>query len=353
MLSTRSIRRTSAAALLAGSAAMALVAMAPDAAMAAEPGAGTTVKLGRPTWDTNWFQTAIYAQMLEKLGYKVTKPTTLDNPVLFQSIAQGDIDFETGAWVPIHSEYIDKVKGKASLVGYVVKKGALSGYLIDKKTADKYNITNLKDFNDPKIAKLFDNNGDGKADLVACPPGWGCELTISWQLDAYKLHDTVEPIKAAYAASMADALARYKQGKPIFFYTWTPNWTVAFLKPGIDVVWLEVPFTSLPPAQKALEQYADVPGVKGCVGDHDPCKMGWPANDISVIANNDFLAKNPAAKKLFEEASVPLDAIFAQNAEMHEGKNSEKAISDAASKWISDNQSTVNGWLDAARKAAK
>ena len=30
-----------------------------------------------------------------------------------------------------------------------------------------------------KHSKEFDINGDGKADMVACHPGWGCEKIIS------------------------------------------------------------------------------------------------------------------------------------------------------------------------------
>lgn len=41
--------------------------------------------------------------------------------------------------------------------------GAAQGYLIDKKTADQYKITNIAQLKDPKIAKLFDTNGDGKS----------------------------------------------------------------------------------------------------------------------------------------------------------------------------------------------
>ena len=49
------------------------------------------------------------------------------------------------------------------------------GYLIDKKTAEKYHITNIEQLKDPKIASLFDANGDGKADMTGCTPGWGCD----------------------------------------------------------------------------------------------------------------------------------------------------------------------------------
>ena len=42
---------------------------------------------------------------------------------------------------------------------------------------------------------------------------------------------------------MADAIARYKNGKSVLFYTWTPNWTVGALKLGKDVVLIEVPYS--------------------------------------------------------------------------------------------------------------
>ena len=65
--------------------------------------------------------------------------------------------------------------------GYLVN-GAAQGYLIDKKTADQYKITNIAQLKDPKIAKLFDTNGDGKADLTGCNPGWGCEVRSTTSL---------------------------------------------------------------------------------------------------------------------------------------------------------------------------
>ncbi|NIQ98175.1 MAG: proline/glycine betaine ABC transporter substrate-binding protein ProX, partial [Desulfuromonadales bacterium] len=83
-----------------------------------------------------------------------------------------------------------------------------------------FGITSLDDFKRPEVKKAFDANGDGKADLTACPPGWGCEKVITHHFDVYDLDDHINPIKAGYSASMADALARYKAGEPIFFYTW-------------------------------------------------------------------------------------------------------------------------------------
>jgi len=328
--------------------------MAPVAGVLADshemPGDGVTVKPARATWDTGWFQTEVYNVALEKLGYDVQRPTTLDNPPFYQAVSTGDVDYWVNGWFPLHNTYRSTFESGAELIGYVAKGGALQGYLVDKKTADAHNITKLSDFKKPEIKKLFDSDNDGKAELVACPPGWGCELVISHHIEAYGLSDHIDPIKAGYSASMADAMGRYGEGKPIFFYTWTPNWTVGMLEPGKDVVWITVDEANLPEDQKQYEDATVVEGVKGCV--MDPCNLGWPANDIRPVVNSEFAKNNPAAAKLFEVMSIPLGDIFAQNAKMFEGEDSKEDIQKHAEQWIADNQDKVDGWLKQARKAA-
>ncbi len=314
------------------------------------PGEGKTVRMAQPTWDTEWFQAQIYKKVVEKLGYGVQDPIALDNPPFYEAVGLGDIDFWASGWFPLHNTYITELDGKASAVGYVAKGGALQGYLIDKKTADEHGIKFIEDFKDPETAKIFDSNGNGKADLVACPPGWGCELTITHQMEAYGLNDTVEQITASYSASMADAVSRYEQGQPILFYTWTPNWTVGLLKPGEDVVWLQVHEAALPEDQQDMVDAISVADVTGCAD--DPCVMGWPANDIRVVANDAFLADNPALARLFEVMSIPLEDIFAQNAKMYEGESRPDDLERHADEWLDAHADTVEGWIGEATAAA-
>ncbi len=314
------------------------------------PGEGVTVEMARATWDTGWFPAEVYKQMLEELGYEIPRITTLDNPPFYQSVGQGDMDLWVNGWFPLHNTYEDAFQPGAKKIGYVAEGGALQGYLVDKKTAEELDIKTLQDIKRDEVKEALDANGDGKADLVACPPGWGCEAVIEHHLDAYDLRDHVNSIKASYSASMADALGRYKNGESIFFYTWTPNWTVGVLEPGEDVVWLTVEEANLPEDQKDLEDATTMSGVTGCVA--DPCNMGWPANDIRPVANNDFLENNPAAATLLEEASIPIGDIFAQNAKMNEGEDSAEDLQRHASEWIENNRDTVDQWLEKAREAA-
>ena len=149
---------------------------------------------------------------------------------------------------------------------------------------------------------------------------------------------------------MAGALAGYKSGEPIFFYTWAPNWTIFKLKPGKDVVWINVPEIMPTEAQQSAVERMTVAGVKGAVS--DPIKLGFVVSDVQIVANKKFTAKNPAARRFFEVFTLPLGDINEQNTKMNDGEKSQKDIERHADEWITKNQEKWNGWLAEARKAA-
>ena len=288
------------------------------------------IKMAKANWDTGYFQAEIYKQALEKMGHTVTEPKAIKPSVFYVSAASGDLDLWVNGWFGTHDGYIKESKGNVEAVGYVMKKGGLQGYLIDKKSADSLGIKSVMDIK--KHAAKFDSNGDGKADMVACPPGWGCEKQITKHFAELNLGDFINPVKADYTASMADVVAKYKNGKPVLFYTWTPNWTVGALKLGQDVVWIEVP-------------YSETKKVKVSNATKSKINMGFGADDIRPAANKDFLKANPDVKKMLKKASIPLADIAAQNMKMNAGEKSERAIKKHAAAWIKANQSTFDSWL--------
>lgn len=317
-----------------------------------KPGKGVKVQPARATWNTGYFQEALVSAGLKELGYNVKKPKELQNPLFYQSLALGDVDYWTNGWFPVHDGQMPKnFYEKGEKVGYVVKAGGLQGYLVSKKEVEKYNIQSLEDFKRPEVKEAFDADGDGKADLTACPAGWGCEGTITHHLDVYDLEDHINPIKASYSASMADALARYKAGKPAFFYTWAPNWTIFKFKPGEDVVWMNVPEIKPTEAQVPQVDRLTVSGIDGAVS--DPVKLGFVVADIQIVANKEFLAANPAAKEFFKVFTLPLGDINEQNTKMQEGEKSQKDIERHVKEWIEKNRALWDSWLEAAREQSE
>ena len=288
------------------------------------------VKMAKADWDTGFFQAEIYKIALEKMGYTVKEPTVMKPQVFYVAAAAGDVDLWVNGWAISHAGFVKEAKNKVKNIGYVMKGGGAQGYLIDKKTADKFKIKSVMDIK--KHAKQFDSNGDGKADMVTCPPGWGCEKVITKHFEELGLGDFINPVKADYSANMADAIAKFKNGKSVLFYTWTPNWTVGALELGKDIVWIDVPYSGSKPTAISNATKSKI-------------NLGFAADDIRPVANVAFLKANPKVEKMLKKASIPLSDISAQNFKMNKGEKSERAIKKHALAWIKANQSTFDSWL--------
>jgi glycine betaine/proline transport system substrate-binding protein len=157
------------------------------AAMAQDmPGEGVTVRPAASTIAEENFQAELVGQGLKELGYDVQPVSELQIQLAIVAVGSGDLDYYTAYWDPLHTEFTkgaggeDALKAQSELVeGY-----SLQGYLIDKKTATEHGIKDLTQLKDPRIAALFDIDGDGLADLYGCEPGWGCERAIVHHFEA-------------------------------------------------------------------------------------------------------------------------------------------------------------------------
>ncbi|MCU5774809.1 glycine betaine/L-proline ABC transporter substrate-binding protein ProX [Erwiniaceae bacterium BAC15a-03b] len=322
---------------------LAILLTAPAAYAADLPGKGVTVNPVQSTLPEESFQTELINQALVKLGYDVQPTKEVDYNVAYTAIAKGDATYLAVNWDPLQKDMYETAGGDQKFYreGTYIS-GAAQGYLIDKKTADKYHITDISQLKDPKLAKLFDADGDGKADLAGCNPGWVCGSVIEAQVKAYGLSNTVQQNQGNYSAIIADTLTRYKSGLPVLYFTWTPYWVSNVLKPGKDVVWLTVPFSATPGSQKDLD--TKLPNGKN---------YGFIANSEHVVANKAWAQQNPAAAKLFAIVKLPLADVNAQNQRMHDGESSSEHIQQHVEGWIKAHQATFDGWVKQAAAAAK
>ncbi len=285
------------------------------------------------------FQMQIVVEALKALGHDVEVTNGVDYAVAFKTIAQEkkNLAFMASDWTPLHDRMIEAVGLKNLFIGGDYIENCAQGYLVDKKTAEKYNIKYINDLKDPKIAKLFDINGNGKADLAGCAPGWGCEKVIEHQLDSFGLRDTVTHNQGQYAAIITNSIARYNAGKPIVYYTWTPYWVSGKLVPGKDVVFLQVKESAHPVLKSTkLPNGAD---------------YGFAANSQRIVANVEVQNHKDIAK-LFSIMKLSVNDVSGQNMLMSKGENKEEDIIRHAKMWIKSNQALFDGWIKAA-KAAK
>ena len=308
------------------------------------------VQMARASWSSGFMQAAIYAQLIGELGYEVTDPAdqTLDPNGFYPALASGQYDLWANGWFPLHDIYLEGelVTGQSvdlpiEAVGQQVASGALQGFMIDKATSEALGITTMDQV--AANASVFDRNGNGKADLIGCNKGWGCNTVIDNQIAELGWGGSVEQVVGEYNDLLRDVQDRVAAGESVLFYAWTPNWTIEVLAPGEDVVW--VTSQALPG-----EGGTTVSGLPGCAW--DPCDLGWTVSSIQAVANTDFLDDNPQIEALLKVVKIPLADIAAQNAKMAaEMGYSEAQIQAAAAAWLAANRNVVDGWLATARAA--
>lgn len=283
-------------------------------------------------------QARVIFRALEDLGYSVAEPNEVIAQTAHLAVGTGDADFFTNSWDELHHAFFEESGGDEvmSKVGVLVE-GALQGYLVDKESYDS-GITDISQLQDPEVAARFDADGDGMADLAGCVPGWGCERVIEHHLTEYELRDTITHHQGEYTAIIADTIARFQNGEPVLYFTWTPYWVSGELVPGDEVEWLSVPYTSLPDDASGETTY-------------EGKNLGFAIDDLRIIARNDFLEANPAAAKLFEVAKIDINDISAQNKLIADGEDSMADIDRHVEEWIEENRETYDSWLEAARAA--
>ena len=344
--------------------------------MSMHPGEGVSINMARADWSTGYFQAQVYKQLLEELGYSVSEPseTELGPSLAYLGMAQGDIDFWVNSWYPGHSSWWQPelpdgttVGDHLTIVGNEMIAGGLQGYLITKSFADEYGVTHLDQLNsDETIRAAFDAGdptpGNGVADIYGCQESWTCDDIINSQI-AFSGWTNIAQVKAGYDAMFAEATQKVEAGEPMVIYTWTPSAYITQMRPGDNVVWLaveEVIDDSNPTGLEGGEGHDQTPGQATIGPDSCPaaanaanCQLGWKAADIQVTANTEWLKANPAAAELFCHVKISvIDASLANVEQSNAGDDAtEDFIAGLATTWISDNRTTVDEWLTAARSA--
>lgn len=302
------------------------------------PGTGTTLRPIKGSPANSWFQHLVVQIGLEKLGYTVNETLEADFPAVHLAVASGDADYTAASWKPTHTAFYEKAGGDTVMTRvHALITGTTEGYYIDKKTADAYGITNIEQLKDPTLAKLFDTDDDGRANLAGCNPGWGCEATIESHLDAFGLREAIQHDQGTYFALIADVISRYNEGKPVLYYTWTPNWVADALIEGKDVTRLQVP-GSLPDLDTK---------------NADGTNYGFVSGEVFIAANNEFLAANPAAKRFLELVTIPIADVNAAQVLLKDGNVDVAAIRQQADDWVAAHQAEFDAWVAEAVQAAK
>ena len=276
---------------------------------------------------------ALISIALEELGYDAPPIMRAMYSMAYKALTYNHANWMPYYWDPTHDAYINKKK--IHIFNTVLINSCNSGYVMDKKTADKYNIKYLSQLKDPKLAKIFDKDLDGKADVIGCTEGWFCDRFIKQHMKYLNLYDNINLIGGRYEVTILNGLKQLRDGEPVIAYFYTPHWVSDKLKIGTKTVKI-----GLEPPNKN--------GEYGKFGQY-----GFPRTAIKIAANKQWIANNPAAQRLFEVVQLPFTEIDEIIKKTRNGYDTPAKIRQLANIWINNNKAIFNSWVNEARRFAK
>ncbi|MEU4467355.1 ABC transporter permease/substrate binding protein [Streptomyces sp. NPDC024017] len=176
-------------------------------------GQGKKISIGYIPWDEGVASTFLWKEILEQRGYEV-EAKQFDAGPLYTSLAQGDIDFQTDAWLPTtHAQYWKRYGKQLDDLGAWYDKTSL------ELTVPSY----MKGIDSLEDLKGKASEFDGKITGIESSAG-EMALLKSKVLKEYGLDKEYEVVDSSTPAMLAELKRAYAQKKPIVTTLWSPHW---------------------------------------------------------------------------------------------------------------------------------
>ncbi|MEU0027512.1 ABC transporter permease/substrate binding protein [Streptomyces sp. NPDC006335] len=176
-------------------------------------GQGKKITIGYVPWDDGVASTFLWKEILEERGYRVDAKQ-FDAGPLYTSLASGNADFMTGAWLPTtHEQYWKKYGNELDDLGAWYDKTSL------ELSVPSY----MKDVDSLADLKGRASRFGGK--ITGIESGAG-EMTLlkNKVLKAYGLDKEYKVVDSSTPAMLAELKRAYARKAPIVVTLWSPHW---------------------------------------------------------------------------------------------------------------------------------
>ncbi|MBD0837947.1 ABC transporter permease/substrate binding protein [Streptomyces sp. TRM68416] len=259
-------------------------------------GKGKKISIGYIPWDEGVASTFLWKEILERRGYEV-KTEQFDAGPLYTSLAQGDVDFQTDAWLPTTHEqywkkYGDRLDDLGSWYGPTSLELSVPAYMKDVDSLD-----DLKG----KAAQF-----DGKITGIESSAGM-MSLLKSKVLGAYGLDKEYKVVDSSTPAMLAELKRAYAKKEPIVVTLWSPHWAYSDYE---------------------LKKLKD---PKGAWGEGD---------EVHTVARKGFAEQNPVVGQWLKDFTMTEEQLTGLESEINKaGKGKQQ---DAVRAWLKDNPGVVD-----------
>ncbi|MFF9113623.1 ABC transporter permease/substrate binding protein [Streptomyces sp. NPDC014805] len=176
-------------------------------------GQGKKITIGYIPWDEGVASTYLWKEILEQRGYQVDAKQ-FDAGPLYTSLAAGNVDFQTDAWLPTtHAQYVkkygDRLDDLGTWYGPTSLELSVPAYMKDVDT----------------LADLKGKAAEFGGKITGIESGAGeMALLKSKVLKAYGLDKEYKVVDSSTPAMLAELKRAYSKKEPIAVTLWSPHW---------------------------------------------------------------------------------------------------------------------------------
>lgn len=247
-------------------------------------------------WTEDVAVTHLWKDILESKGYTV-KLTQLDLGPLFAGLSQNNASMFMDAWLPTDNTYVNKYKSDLTSLGVWYKGQTGQGVAVPSYMK---NINTFQDLN--QHASEFQDR------IVGIEAGSEENKLVKKMITAYGANN-IKLQESSTTAMLTSLQNAYQQHKPVAAVMWTPHW--AFVKYHLKYL-------------------------------KDPKKiLAGQKSAITMEANKTWAKNHPQVAKWLKNFQMNANQL----ASLEEAVKGQSDKDAAAKKWIANNQSLVNSWL--------
>ncbi|HGD1466042.1 TPA: ABC transporter permease/substrate binding protein [Streptococcus agalactiae] len=252
---------------------------------------GQKVKIAYVQWDSEVASTNVIAEVLKSKGYDV-ELTPLDNAVMWQTVANGNADFTTSAWLPkTHGQYFNKYKNSLDDLGPHVENVKI-GLVVPKYM----NVNSIEELS---------NQADKQ--ITGIEPGAGIMKSAKQSLKDYPNLSSWKLLSASTGAMTTTLGKAIKNKDQVVITGWSPHWMFA----KYDLKYLK-----------------------------DPKKSFCGEEHINTIARKNLKKDMPKVYKIIDKFKWTKEDMESIMLDMDKGMEPAKA----AQKWIKNHKKEVSEW---------
>jgi len=291
------------------------------------------VVIGVPNWPSVLATAHVLkVAMEENLGLEVELQNGT-NPVVFEAMDTGAMHVHPEVWLPNQSNLNEKfVETKGSVRMNPNGVAGDQAMCVTKGTAERTGITELSELTNPDMAKKFDSDGDGRGEIWIGASGWASTNVEKIRAKSYGYNLTMTLKEMDETLALAEVDNAVAQDKDIVFFCYTPHHMFALH----ELVILKEP--AYDEAKWNVIQPTDDPEwlQKSDAG------VAWNTAQLHIHYASVLETDQPEAAAMLSKVKFDTDTVSAMTFALVVEKQDPAEF---AAKWVADNSSVVDGWL--------